>query len=478
MSVDTESVEAFANSWALDDRARETLLSLDAHTAQRVMASFTPKDTSRGASAAFMGFVKGVVARGGGAARDAAPSDPSALADFAQSWQLDQKAQEMLFRLDAATAQRVMSDFSPSDTSRGASAAFMSFARSASGSVRQPLGGHNGGGYNAGAGAILPALENSPSFEGNCLSTINAFVNTWALDEKAQDTLLKLEPDQRARVMSQFNPPDVSRGASAAFMGFCKSVAGRTAAIHAFGGSSPGLGAFDGESGHSQAFTTVANTGDPTIDAFCNSWGLDSKAVELLVSLDPETQSRIMNGFTPKDVTRGASAAFMGFVRGLLSGTGKGAQSGWQNHGGAALPMAIGDPAIQEFVETWQLDASAQNALTRLDPSTQVRVMTGFAPKDVSRGASAAFMGFVRSVSGTVGHGGPAAHLAFTPGVGGGLSNAGCVNLPEADLFVQQPQYAQPQQQVNDIVQRRITTAFGVKATPTAAFAVNRFAPY
>jgi len=361
MSVDQESLDIFANSWALDERARETLFSLDAHTAQRVMASFTPKDTTRGASAAFMGFVKGVISRGGGGPRD---PPPQAHADFAQSWQLDQKAQEMLFRLDAATAQRVMSDFSPTDISRGASAAFMSFARNACGGHRGHTGGHTGVLTGVQSGGHIEGAMTS-SLEGNCLATINAFVQTWGLDERAQDSLLKLDPVRRTRVMTQFNPPDISRGASAAFMSFCKTVSGVGfgAGAQAFGGSPSVLDTFDSGCGlnalgDSQAFNTFASTGDPTIDAFCNSWGLDSKAVETLVSLDIETQSRIMTGFTPKDVTRGASAVFMGFVRSLLAGTGKGVPGVGQVHGGAALP--ISDPAAQQLVDPWQLDAQSQ----------------------------------------------------------------------------------------------------------------------
>jgi len=243
-------------------------------------------------------------------------------------------------------------------------------------------------------------------------------------------------------------------------MSFSKTVSGggRGAGGQAFGGA-PGLSSFDMGSqsgngfsqgfsnpgvslGGSQDFGTIANTGDPTIDLFCNSWSLDGKAVETLVSLDPETKSRVMSSFTPKDVTRGASAAFMGFVKGMIAGTGRGASGAGQAHGGVALP--ISNPSIQQFVDSWQLDPQAQTALTRLDPSCQAKVMAGFAPKDTSRGASAAFMGFCRSVAGAAGgHGGgfAAQPPAFTAGGGGGFGNSsgGDPNLAaEIENFVLQ----------------------------------------
>merc|ERR1719169_300998 len=68
---------------------------------------------------------------------------------------------------------------------------------------------------------------------------------------------------------------------------------------------------------------------------------------------------------------------------------------------------------IEAFVIQWGLDKQAQDALVALDPATQQRVMDGFAPRDVSRGASAAFMGFVRSVAGNASNAAPTGAAAY-----------------------------------------------------------------
>merc|ERR1719272_1206945 len=63
------------------------------------------------------------------------------------------------------------------------------------------------------------------------------------------------------------------------------------------------------------------------------------------------------------------------------------------------MPFGVGvDDPILTFVARWGLDSMAEDALRRLDPEKQHRVMSQFAPKDVARGASIPFMGFVKSV--------------------------------------------------------------------------------
>jgi hypothetical protein len=61
---------------------------------------------------------------------------------------------------------------------------------------------------------------------------------------------------------------------------------------------------------------------------------------------------------------------------------------------------AVGQHELDTFVANWGLDAKAQQRLLQLDASTQRRVIDGFSPKDVSRGASAAFMRFANISSG------------------------------------------------------------------------------
>jgi len=57
---------------------------------------------------------------------------------------------------------------------------------------------------------------------------------------------------------------------------------------------------------------------------------------------------------------------------------------------------ALGQHELDVFVANWGLDAKAQQKLMQLDSSTRRRVIDGFSPSDVSRGASAALMRFAR----------------------------------------------------------------------------------
>merc|ERR1712048_92527 len=146
-------------------------------------------------------------------------------------------------------------------------------------------------------------------------------------------------------------------------MGFVKSVA-RTAAPVAY---TPVQ--------QSVAWTPSAGT-NMAVQAFVAKWGLDGRTQQMLHQLDAGAQQRVMSGFAPPDVSRGASAAFMGFAKSVA---------------GSSTPMGqIAQSPVDAFVAQWGLDAKAQGALLQLDPGTQQRVMSGFAPKDVSRGASAA----------------------------------------------------------------------------------------
>lgn len=210
--------------------------------------------------------------------------------------------------------------------------------------------------------------------------------------------------------MSGFAPKDVSRGASLAFMGFVKGVAGAQAFAGGGGGGggAPTAQQAYGGGGGGDWGGAAEPTGNAEIDSFVAQWGLDGAAQKALLAVEPEFQQRVMSGFSPKDISRGASIPFMGFIKSVTGGGGAttgaqalggGAPTARQAFGGGSA-QATGDAAIDAFVAQWSLDASAQNALTNLDPEMRARIMSGFAPKDTSRGASVAFMGFVKSVTG------------------------------------------------------------------------------
>jgi hypothetical protein len=58
-------------------------------------------------------------------------------------------------------------------------------------------------------------------------------------------------------------------------------------------------------------------TGDVQIDEFLRQWGLDDKAQALLLSLDPDSRQKVMNGFAPPQNTRSIPACFMGFAKNI-----------------------------------------------------------------------------------------------------------------------------------------------------------------
>merc|ERR1740121_894435 len=70
-----------------------------------------------------------------------------------------------------------------------------------------------------------------------------------------------------------------------------------------------------------------------------------------------------------------------------------------ETHGIAALA----DPAIQEFVSRWGLDAQSASMLEDLNEEVCVRVMSEFDPRGNTRNPSGKFMAFLRTVVSTPG---------------------------------------------------------------------------
>lgn len=251
---------------------------------------------------------------------------------------------------------------------------------------------------------------------------VTAFVSYWDLDDNASQALFALDPTTLSVVMDGFNPRDTSRGASPALMGFIRSITSKSGWNHTSGSSTQWQSAntsFEAPCSNERTLYADSGEGFSDADEFISYWQLDDKAGEALRQLDPETQKRVMNGFTPKDTSRGASPAFMGFVRSVnnnksnfkppaafgpsvVQKTAKtmevwAAGAGDQDSGSHEQVEA--DPeAVARFLSQWEIDHSAAQSLLALDPVAQKRVMDGFNPKDTSRGASPALVGFIRSV--------------------------------------------------------------------------------
>merc|ERR1719329_1161974 len=211
-----------------------------------------------------------------------------------------------------------MGSFDPKDVSRGASRAFSGFVKSVM---------RTGGG-----GSFAGASPQAGSPDDACAD----FAYQWGLDERAQEMLYALDPDLQSRVMSGFAPKDLSKGASAAFMGFVMSVQrtqGRPAqprgalahyapaayapqpAVH----YAPPPRAAPRPAMMAVQPAAVGAIDPAALEAFIQQWDLDSSAQGALMRCTAEVQARVIQDFSPKDTSSGASRAFMGFLKSVTT---------------------------------------------------------------------------------------------------------------------------------------------------------------
>ena len=75
--------------------------------------------------------------------------------------------------------------------------------------------------------------------------------------------------------------------------------------------------------------------------------GRGSDRIEAFGRLDHVTKQRVMNDFAPKDTSRGASAAFMGFLKSVVSGGKGGAPTAAMAYAQTPPPaFGYGQPAM------------------------------------------------------------------------------------------------------------------------------------
>lgn len=328
-----------------------------------------------------------------------AVGDP-AIDNFLALWGLDHKCKDVLLSLDAGIQQRVMSGFHATDMSR-ANQMFMGFVKSVvnrSGGSGAPTAPQAFAGGN---------FHSAPTLPGN--TAIDDFLARWGLDGKARDALGSLDPMTQQRVMNEFQPTDISR-ANHMFMGFMKTVSGKSGVA----------------------------TGNAAIDGFVAQWGLDGKSQDVLCSLDPVLQQRVMSDFRPTNISR-VNQMFMGFVKSVTNKlSAPTAQEAYEGSSSSFLhtPATSGNAALDGFVLQWGLDAKAQDLLFSLDFGMQQRVISEFKPTNPSR-ASQMFMAFVKSVRGGAHHGAQTAQPSFDGG-GNSLNVVVATGTSAIDSFVAQ----------------------------------------
>jgi hypothetical protein len=147
--VDEIVLEDFVMKWSLSAEAQAALQGLDPAMQNKVISEFAPRDASRDCNPLFHKFVQGLAAKGKGKGKPAGFRAPypynaspapmargggggaggsATAAAFVAQWNLNQDAQNMMFGFPAEVQLKVMSQFSPRDTSTDVSNIFMKFA--------------------------------------------------------------------------------------------------------------------------------------------------------------------------------------------------------------------------------------------------------------------------------------------------------------------------------------------------------------
>merc|ERR1719359_2113692 len=96
----------------------------------------------------------------------------------------------------------------------------------------------------------------------------------------------------------------------------------------------------------------LGSSGD-AVGMFCTRWGLDTMAEGVLRKLDPQLQQRVMSQFAPKDVSRGASIPFMGFVKSVANSAPLVQAPMVQQVLGGVAHSADGSDGLSAFVNQW-----------------------------------------------------------------------------------------------------------------------------
>merc|ERR1719447_1438625 len=124
----------------------------------------------------------------------------------------------------------------------------------------------------------------------------------------------------------------------------------------------------------------------------------------------------VITDFAPKADTRDVNQVFHAFVRSVRTRT---TASGGQL---SQMELTVDTAQFQNFVQTWQLNESAQATFLTLPAELQAHVMAEFAPKPNTRDVNQVFHGFVNSVRGRASGGAP--RRGGSPGTRGSSSSS------------------------------------------------------
>lgn len=330
---DSQAVWAFVQKWGLDMDSRASLLQLGLDDRAKVMAKFIPKPHTRDVISLFRGFVGSFLRSPGHTgspnAKSSAGRVHTPFAGIAASPEPFADAERL------ATAESAPRD--------GASSRRDGFA---------------------GAAHVVP----DPGHDSSVFLDLQGFSQMWGLDATSVLVLEALPREQQEIAVMRFAPKSHTRDVNSLFQSFAKSLSSEATPGRLIGGQV-------------QDDISCTELGIERAAAFVEKWGLDSEALEILMKLDNDSQSRLYKDFSPKQHTRDVNALFRGFVRSLSTAEAPKRPRGGQGESETVYWDVGEDSSAAAFVAQWNLDATALETLMELSPDSRTRLYESFPPK-------------------------------------------------------------------------------------------------
>jgi len=261
---DRNPLDDFAYKHSLTEAALQRMSELPIPLQDEIIDTFNPPASTRDVSMKLIAFVN---SKTKGRQASHVPDRMVALDDFAQKWDLNTDAFQMLRELPVEAADLAMATFKPGPNTQDISRKFMSFAR-----------GKKGGGKK-------PPHEDNQWSSQQQKHPVDIFAEKWGLHQPSVDRLVELPIEHQEEIMAKFAPPPDTRDYNGRFISFLKNFKATPAGFAKRG---------------RQEVSSDA-------DRFGQSWGLSDEAMQVLLDLAEDLQHEVMSSFKPpavKDISR------------------------------------------------------------------------------------------------------------------------------------------------------------------------------
>lgn len=344
-----------------------------------------------------------------------APAVAGTVADILSTWNLNEDAQETLFRQAPDTVAEVLTNFAPKNCDNQAvNGKLIMFTNS-----------------------IARSFKGAGKGKGE---SVTDFVNRWALNEDAQGVLFNLTPHVFCEVISSFAPhAEEGQEVNGKLIMFAKSVERHHSGASAGKGQAVQIGGkgsswFNG-TGASGNFITVHTSAKPvvpiaprpspqhsvpppqprwpnvwsgegggmygmsngppavshvqtedgtSVSEMVTKWNLNEDALEAMCRVPPDVAAEVLTNFAPLNANANeVNGKFIMFTKSI--------SKNWKGIGKG------GGLSIKEFTEKWSLNEDAQGVLFDLAPYVMRQVLIDFAPSEEGRDVNGKFIMFARS---------------------------------------------------------------------------------